>query len=95
MDPVLVILIILLGGGGVLIGWLVPTLFKSEPPYGLAVDILASVLIALAWGVPWHLWGLEAIGLGNMPKWLLLAGVLADSWGFALVVLWLLRRIKR
>jgi hypothetical protein len=95
MDPVLVILIILLGGGGVLIGWLVPTLFKSEPPYGLAVDILASVIIALAWGVPWHLWGLEAIGLANMPKWLLLAGVLADSWGFALVVLWLLRKIKR
>jgi hypothetical protein len=95
MDPVLVILIILLGGGGVLIGWLVPPLFKSEPPYGLAVDILASVLIALVWGVPWHLWGLKAIGLGDMPKWLLLLGVLADSWGFALIVLWLLRKIKR
>jgi hypothetical protein len=38
---------------------------------------------------------LEAIGLGNMPRWLLLVGILADSLGFALIVLWLLRRIKR
>jgi len=91
----LVILVVLLAVGGLLIGWLVPPLFKSEPPYGLAVDILASVIITLAWGVPWYLWGLEAIGLGNMPKWLLLVGILADSWGFALIVLWLLRRIKR
>ena len=42
--------------GGALIGWGVPRLFKSEPPYGLGMDILASVLAAIILGVPEWLW---------------------------------------
>ncbi|HIQ04636.1 MAG TPA: hypothetical protein EYH31_02965 [Anaerolineae bacterium] len=77
--------------GGALIGWGVPKLFKSEPPYGLSVDILASVLAALVLGIPEWLWIMDALGFHG---WLKLAGALGDPLGLSLIVLWILRKAK-
>ncbi|MCP5101511.1 MAG: hypothetical protein GY943_38690, partial [Chloroflexi bacterium] len=37
--------------GSVLVTWLLPMAFKSEPPYGLAVDIGAGVVVGVIWAV--------------------------------------------
>ncbi|RMF27545.1 MAG: hypothetical protein D6759_17490 [Chloroflexi bacterium] len=77
--------------GGALIGWGVPKLFKSEPPYGLAVDLLASILAAVLLGVVEWSWILPALGFTGPLK---LAAALGDPLGLSLIVLWLLRRAK-
>ena len=77
--------------GGALIGWGVPKLFKSEPPYGLAVDLLASILAAVLLGVAEWAWILPALGFTGPLK---LGTALVDPLGLSLIVLWLLRRAK-
>ncbi len=84
--PILVIV-------GVLTGWLAPMLFKSKPPYGLGVDIAASVLCMVVLGVPEWLWILPAFGMGFESGWLRLAAAVGDPFVLALIVLWLLRKI--
>lgn len=87
--PILLIVWIVLG---VLTGWLVPRLFKSKPPYGVGVDILASVLSLVGLGLVEWLWMLDALGFRR--GWIKLAAAIGDPWGLALLVLWLLRRVR-
>lgn len=77
--------------GSVLITWLLPKAFNSEPPYGLAVDIGVGTLVALIWAYISYEYLSPLIGLGG---WLRLVGSAADAIGFAAVMLWILRRIK-
>lgn len=87
----LIVLLIIWVLFGALIGWGVPKLFKSEPPYGLWGDILASVLSAVALGLPEWLWILPAL---KFTGWLKLAAALGDPLGLSLIMLWILRRVK-
>lgn len=90
MDIVMFILFIVVG---LLIGWLLPAVFKSKPPYGLALDLLASVAAMLAFGgIEWF-WLLDAIGLGH-PVWLKILFALLDPAFGAAIVLWIMRRVK-
>ncbi len=75
----------------VLTGWLVPLAFKSKPPYGLVWDIVACVLSMELLGVLGWLWLLPAFGITG---WLKLAAAIGDPWGLALIVLWLMRRLR-
>ena len=77
--------------GGALIGWGVPKLFKSEPPYGVGVDILASILAAIALGVPEWLWIMPALGFSGIIN---LVAAIGDPLGLSLIILWILRRAK-
>lgn len=77
--------------GSVLVTWLLPKAFNSEPPYGLAVDIGVGTLVGLIWAFVAYQYLSLMIGLGG---WLRLAGSSADAIGFAAVMLWVLRRIK-
>jgi hypothetical protein len=88
---VLVLLLITLVGS-VLITWLLPMAFKSKPPYGLAVDIGAGTAVGIAWSLIAYLILSPLIGLTG---WLALAMSALDAIGFAAVVTWILRRIKR
>ncbi len=76
---------------GVLNGWGVPLAVKSRRPYGLVGDILASVLSMLAWGLAAWIVVLPAL---NFTGWLAIVAAIGDSWGLALLVLWLMRRVK-
>lgn len=76
---------------GVLTGWGIPLAAKSQRPYGLMGDILASVLAMLAWGLAAWVFVLPAL---NFTGWLAIVAAIGDAWGLALVVLWLMRRIK-
>jgi uncharacterized membrane protein YeaQ/YmgE (transglycosylase-associated protein family) len=78
---------------GLLVGWLVPAAFKSKPPYGLAWDLIASVVAMLVLGgVEWF-WALGAIGLDH-PVWLKALIALSDPAFGAAIVLWVMRRVK-
>jgi len=78
--------------GSVLATWLLPMAFKSKPPYGLAVDIGAGTAIGIAWSLVAYLILSPLIGLKG---WLALIMSALDAIGFAAVVTWVLRRIKR
>ncbi|MFQ6058257.1 MAG: hypothetical protein ACE5MB_05165 [Anaerolineae bacterium] len=87
----LIVLLIIWILFGALIGWGVPKLFRSEPPYGLWGDILACVLSAVVLGLLEWIWILPAFGFTG---WLKLAAALGDPLGLALIMLWILRRVK-
>ncbi|MGB3714846.1 MAG: hypothetical protein WA996_10490 [Candidatus Promineifilaceae bacterium] len=87
--PVLLLVTIV---GSVLITWLLPKAFNSDPPYGVAVDIAVGTITAVIWAVLAYEIISPAIGLDNPGKFILSVG---DALGFAAVMLWVLRRIKR
>jgi hypothetical protein len=78
--------------GSILITWLLPMAFKSDPPYGLVVDILVGTVAAVIWAVVAYQVICPAIGLKG---WLALIMSAGDAIGLAAVMLWVLRRIKR
>ena len=92
MSGSVVVLLLLTAVGSVLITWLLPMAFKSKPPYGLAVDIGAGTAVGIAWSLVAYLILSPLIGLKG---WLALAMSALDAIGFAAVVTWVLRRIKR
>ena len=77
--------------GSVLITWLLPMAFKSEPPYGLAADIAVGTGVGIAWSLVAYLLISPLIGLQG---WLALVMSAGDAIGFAAVMTWVLRRIK-
>jgi len=88
MVPLLLITIV----GTILVNWTLPMAFKSDPPYGLAVDIGVGVLVAVVWAFVVYQYISPAIGLTG---WLKFVGSASDAIGFGAVMLWVPRRIKR
>jgi hypothetical protein len=88
----IVVLLLITIVGSVLVTWLLPMAFKSEPPYGLAVDIGVGTVVAVIWALVAYKVVSPAIGLRGMLALVLSA---SDAIGFAAVMLWVLRRIKR
>jgi uncharacterized membrane protein YeaQ/YmgE (transglycosylase-associated protein family) len=77
---------------GIVLGWLVPVLFKSKRPYGLFGDMLVCAILSAALAfVEWN-WLLPALGFGT--GWLAVLLAISDPLGFGLVCLWLMRKIK-
>ena len=87
-----VVLLLITIVGSVLVTWLLPKAIKSEPPYGTAIDILVGTVVAVIWAVITYQFLSPLIGLEGWPRLLLSA---LDAIGFAAVMLWVLRRIKR
>lgn len=85
-------LILITGVGSILVTWLLPMAFRSDPPYGVAVDILTGTVLGLVWAVVAYRVIAPAIGLEGLLSLILSAG---DAIGLAAVMLWVLRRIKR
>jgi hypothetical protein len=86
-----VVLVLVTIVGSVLITWLLPMVFDSEPPYGLAADIGVGTVVAVIWALIAYLVVSPFIGLKGALALALSAG---DAIGFAAVMLWVLRRIK-
>jgi len=76
---------------GALTGWGIPLAVKSQRPHGLVGDILAGVLSMLVAGLAEWIFILPAL---NFRGWLAIAAAIGDPFGLALIVLWLMRRIK-
>jgi len=47
----MVVLLLITTVGSILVTWLLPMAFKSEPPYGAAVDIGVGTALAVVWAV--------------------------------------------
>ena len=77
--------------GGVLVTLLLPLAFKSQPPYGVAADVIVGTVAAVIWAIVAYQVVSPAIGLKG---WLALALSAGDAIGLAAVMLWVLRRIK-
>lgn len=92
MDSSMVVLLLITVVGSVLVTWLLPKAFHSEPPYGTAVDILVGTVVGVVWAVLVYQFLAPLIGLEGWAALLLSA---LDAIGLAAVMLWVLRRIKR
>jgi hypothetical protein len=77
---------------GLVLGWLVPILFRSERPYGLAGDTLVCAILSAALAYAEAAWLLPALGFS--PGWLTTILAIGDPLGFGLICLWLMRKIK-
>lgn len=86
-----VVLLLITVVGSILVTWLLPVAFKSEPPYGLAMDIGVGTAAAVIWALVAFLVISPAI---NLRGALALAMSAGDAVGLAAVMLWVLRRIK-
>jgi hypothetical protein len=88
----IVVLLLITVVGSILVTWLLPMAFNSEPPYGVAVDIGVGTALAVVWALLAYQVVSPAIGLEG---WLRLVMSAADAIGLAAVMLWVLRRIKQ
>ncbi|MBS1253727.1 MAG: hypothetical protein MAG451_02780 [Anaerolineales bacterium] len=90
----IVVLAIVLAIIGVLTGWLAPMVVKRQRPwrpYGMGGDIIVSLLIMLVFGLIELQW---IMPLFNFPNWFDIAAAIGDPFVLALIVLWLMRKIK-
>ncbi len=78
--------------GSILVTWLLPKALNSEPPYGVAVDVVVGTVVAVIWVIITYQVVAPLIGLAGLPK---LGLSVLDAIGLAAVMLWVLRRIKR
>ena len=77
---------------GALLGWLVPEMLKSERPYGVGGDVGASAISAVVLGIVEWSWILPAMGFNS--GWIKVVAAIGDPLGLALIVLWLMRKMK-
>jgi hypothetical protein len=87
-----VLILAVVGVLGVVLGWLVPILFKSKRPYGLAGDILVCTFVSVVLAFVEWVWLLPAIGFGT--GWISVLLAIGDPLAFGLLCLWLMRKIK-
>jgi hypothetical protein len=92
MGGSVLVLLLITVVGSVLITWLLPMAFNSKPPYGLAADIAVGTGVGIVWSLVAYLLISPLIGLRG---WLALVMSASDAIGFAAVMTWVLRRIKR
>ena len=77
---------------GVVLGWLVPVLFKSKRPYGVTGDILVCAILSAVLAYVEAKWLLPALSFS--PGWLTTILAISDPLGFGLICLWLMRKIR-
>ncbi len=87
-----VLILIVVAVLGIILGWLVPILFKSERPYGLAGDILVCTFVSVVLAFVEVVWLLPALGF--RPGWITTMLAIGDPLGLGLLCLWLMRKIK-
>ena len=76
---------------GLLVGALASVVARSEPPYGLGVDIVASVLTMVVVGLGDY-YVLPLLGITGAIRF---AATVLEPLAGVVLVLWLLRYIKR
>lgn len=88
-----VLILVVVGILGMILGWLVPLLFRSERPYGLVGDMLVCTSVSVVLAFVEVVWLLPALGF--TPGWITTILAIGDPLGLGLLCLWLVRKIKR
>jgi len=86
------LILLVVGILGVVLGWLVPILFRSQRPYGLLGDILVCTIVSVVLAFVEVVWLLPALGFEK--GWITTLIAIGDPLGFGLLCLWLVRKIK-
>ena len=86
------LIVVVAGLLGLLSGWLLPMLFKSRRPFGLAGDLAVGTVVAAVLAYVEWVWILPAIGFET--GWLSIAAAIGDPVGLAWLCLWLMRKIR-
>ena len=86
------IIVVVAGILGILGGWLVPIIFKSDRPYGLVGDILVCTVVTVV--LAFLSWNYIMPALGFESGWLKVLGSTGDPFFVGLICLWLMRKIK-
>jgi hypothetical protein len=86
------LLVVVSGILAILSGWLLPLIFKSHRPFGLAGDILVCLVVTVVFCYVEWVWILPAIGFGE--GWISVAAAIGDPLVFGWICLWLMRKIK-
>ena len=86
------IIVVVAGILGILGGWLVPILFKSERPYGLVGDILVCTIVTVV--LAFLSWNYIMPALGFESGWIKVLGSTGDPLALGLISLWVMRKIK-
>jgi uncharacterized membrane protein YeaQ/YmgE (transglycosylase-associated protein family) len=88
---VLLIIILAMVVVGLIIGWLGGIIWKGNRPYGARADYLASVITAVVVGLmDWYF-----IPLLNFSDGIKYIGIAIEPALSALVILWVMRKVKR
>jgi uncharacterized membrane protein YeaQ/YmgE (transglycosylase-associated protein family) len=86
-----VLLLLITAVGSILVGWLVPLVFKSERPYGLAGDIIIPTVVGVVYAYIIYEIIVPMIGWSG---WFMFIGSAVEAIFVAAIVLWILRKIK-
>jgi hypothetical protein len=86
-----VLLLLITAVGSILVGWLVPLVFKSERPYGLAGDIIIPTIVGVIYAYIIYEIVVPMIGWSG---WFMFFGSALEAIFVAAIVLWILRKIK-
>jgi uncharacterized membrane protein YeaQ/YmgE (transglycosylase-associated protein family) len=88
---VLVIIVAAMVGVGLIIGWLAGQLWKGQRPYGVRGDYLAAIITAVAVGLmDWYF--IPLLGFSDNLK---IMGIATEPALSALIVLWVMRKVKK
>ena len=76
---------------GLIIGWLAGLIWKNKRPIGVRGDYIASVITAVVIGLlDWYV--IPAMGFSDTLKYI---GVATEPALSALIVLWIVRKVKK
>jgi uncharacterized membrane protein YeaQ/YmgE (transglycosylase-associated protein family) len=92
MNAGTVLILVVAGLLAIILGWLVPALFKSRRPWGVLGDILVCTVATLVLSYVERTWLLPALGFSSQG-WIAVAAAIGDPLGLGLVCLWLMRKI--
>jgi hypothetical protein len=86
------LIVIVAGILGIVLGALVPALFRSRRPWGVLGDILVCTLATVILSYVEWTWILPALGF-EARGWIPVAAAIGDPLGLGLICLWLMRKV--
>jgi predicted small integral membrane protein len=86
------LIVVVAGILAILGGWLVPVVFKSKRPYGLAGDVLVCTIVTVV--TAFLSWEFIMPALGFESGWIKVLGSTGDPLFLGLIALWVMRKIK-
>lgn len=92
MNAGTVLIVIVAGILAIILGALVPALFKSRRPWGILGDIVVCTLVTVVLAYVEWTWILPALGFESRG-WIPVAAAIGDPLGFGLICLWLMRKV--
>jgi hypothetical protein len=86
------LIVVVAGLLGLISGLVLPPIFRSRRPFGLAGDLLVATVLAVGLAYVEWTWILPALGFET--GWLSVMAAIGDPVGLAWLALWLMRRVR-